>query len=266
MVATNKYIDRWKDAAKDIEEVAFKDNPEVRIHLFTDRVDEAREWASKNLSRIGLAVHEIPGWGWPEATLLRYEFFVERKRMLNEDLLIYLDSDMRIIRDPGQYLFSNVNEYISVVSHPGYYRPPGTSLLAFYLASPKTLLSDFLAILFHGTGPGAWESSKKSMAFVPRTFRKKYVHGAFWCGERETFLALCEELQTRTKEDLENGIIAKWHDESHLNWYISKYKYNLLDNRMSWVENYKNLNEYAENYCISNVQKVPGEGREPSHA
>ena len=34
------------------------------------------------------------------------------------------------------------------------------------------------------------------------------------------FLSMCRELAGAVKRDLDNGIIAVWHDESHLNKYV----------------------------------------------
>ena len=267
MVATNRYLERWKDVALDIEMVAFRNAKDVTIHLFTNLEVEALSWGKEHLRKTKLIIHKIPGWGWPEATLLRYEFFQGTKNNFNEDLLMYLDSDMRIVRDPEDFILSKKqSESISVVSHPGYYRPRGKQLIKLYLRNPRIMGTDFRSLVGNGRGLGAWEDNKNSLAYVPRKHRKIYVHGAIWFGNRETFLDLCEKLTKRTRDDLEKGIIAKWHDESHLNWFISQNNYNLIDNRMSWVLGYRNLAEYEKTFYISNVQKSSGEGREPSNA
>jgi hypothetical protein len=64
--------------------------------------------------------------------------------------------------------------------------------------------------------------------------------------------------------DLEEEYIALWHDESHLNWYVSNFAHKVYDNRLSWVEGYVNLKEFENSYLISSVQKEKNEGRAPS--
>jgi hypothetical protein len=93
MVATNSYVERWKDTALDLERYAFRKTPTVVIHLFTNQVDIAMEFARANLKRVKLLIHEIEPWGWPEATLFRYKFFTETRQEISEEFLVYLDSD-----------------------------------------------------------------------------------------------------------------------------------------------------------------------------
>ena len=42
-------------------------------------------------------------------------------------------------------------------------------------------------------------------------------------GTAAAYLALCRELQARTREDLDRGIIARFHDESQLNRLVAEW-------------------------------------------
>jgi len=87
MVATNSYLERWKDTVLSLEESSLFD-VSTRIHLFTNRPEEALSWSRKNLKRITVSAYRISGWGWPEATLLRYEFFHKNLSQISESVLM----------------------------------------------------------------------------------------------------------------------------------------------------------------------------------
>lgn len=266
MIATNDYLERWKDTALDLEKNAFRGESIVSIHLFTNRIIDAADFAKQHLSRIQLVVHEINGWGWPEATLFRYRFFHEVRDSVTESFLVYLDSDMRVVGDIAKPIFEHgKDDGIGVVIHPGFYRPKGLKLLTFYKVSPTRVLRDAKIACQSSRHLGAWERNVNSTAYVPRRMRRSYAHGAIWFGYRNVFFSMCQELDHRTSLDLNRGIIALWHDESHLNWYISNNAHRIYDNNLSWVENYSNLLGYNNTYLVSNVQKTLGEGRTPSN-
>jgi hypothetical protein len=66
-------------------------------------------------------------------------------------------------------------------------------------------------------GFGDWEGRVTSSAFVEKKRRMTYVHGAVWGGRKEEFISACEVLAAQTRLDSNQGLVAKWHDESHLN-------------------------------------------------
>lgn len=267
MVATNAYLERWKETALDLEQNAFKKVAKVVIHLFTNEIEAAAQFSKDNLKRIEVRIHRIPGWGWPEATLLRYEFISQIKNVLSHEFLVYLDSDMRVTGDIADIVLKlDVSDGLGVVSHPGFFRPSGIGRVKLYIMSPKSLLADFKNALLNSKHLGAWEKNDQSTAFVPRRGRKSYVHGAIWFGYKEDFISMCQTLTSQTRIDLNNNIIARWHDESHLNCYITKNPHKIFNNRLSWVMGYKNLCQFDSSYLVSNVQKHSGEGRTPSNA
>jgi hypothetical protein len=267
MVATNTYVERWKDTAVDLERYAFRQTPTVVIHLFTNQVDIATEFARANLKRIKVLIHEIEPWGWPEATLFRYKFFTEMRHEISEEFLVYLDSDMRLRSDPSEIIrMLSKSDGIGVVSHPGYFRPNGIHKIKLYFRNPSFILRDIKISIINSKNLGAWERNNQSNAFVKRRYRTSYVHGAVWFGFRENFLDMCNILSKRTQSDFENGLIASWHDESHLNWFITNYPHKTFDNRLSWVVGYQNLARYTSTYVITSVQKELGEGRTPTNA
>jgi hypothetical protein len=218
-VATNKYVHYWKDLALSINSLP-KKKVIITLHVFTDEVDLVQDF-SRNLD-LKVVIHRIPRYGWPEATLYRYAIFHEHRDFLNEEILMHLDADM-LIRQRFSFedLRQSLQFGVCLVQHPGYFRPAGKDLLKYYLHNPKSLISDFATRLAAG-GIGAWEQNKKSLAFVPRRKRKEYFCGGIWWGINSQIMSICKTLSQRVGSDMKNGVMAQWHDESHLNWWASQ--------------------------------------------
>lgn len=69
-----------------------------------------------------------------------------------------------------------------------------------------------------------WDTEAEAVQHLTR-----YVSGGFYGGTRAAFFALCRTILERTRDDLANGIIACWHDESQLNRYIADLGYLSVD-------------------------------------
>lgn len=226
-VATNRYVDYWARLATSTDQHLFTGH-EVVLHVFTDRPDAVERHRS-SLGRVRVNPIAIAPLTWPEATLLRYEVFTEHHEHLTQDVLIHLDADMLVSRDTGSELSPTTwIGGMALVRHPGYRRPTSPLRLELYSRHPGIAARDVYSELRFG-GIGRWETRKESMAFVPRNLRSTYVCGGTWMGLREPFLNLCSELSERTRADLDAGLIAVWHDESHLNWYASQSATTILD-------------------------------------
>lgn len=48
----------------------------------------------------------------------------------------------------------------------------------------------------------------------------QYYCGGFNGGIAQEFIKMCEVLDCAIDKDLENGIVARWYDETHLNKYV----------------------------------------------
>lgn len=262
MVATNSYLERWKDTVLSLEQSSLFD-VSTRIHLFTNRPEEALSWSRENLERLNVRAYPIGAWGWPEATLLRYEFFLTKINQIAEPVLMYLDSDMEVRSDFSKFLEPEQWAHgLAFVRHPGYSSPHGFALMQYLIRNPRKIVTHSLGVLKNGGASGSWETRSWSKAYVPRKMRKTYVHGAVWFGKNDDFKRLCTILSIRTQEDLSNGVIAVWHDESHLNWFLANQDVTVLDNRFSGVDGYKNLSNLHA--CIVTVEKGSTEGRQPT--
>ena len=68
-----------------------------------------------------------------------------------------------------------------------------------------------------------YERNPESLAYVPFGSEGPfYYRGCFNGGSSKAFIKMSEELDCRIQQDLSRGVIALWHDESHLNKYFSE--------------------------------------------
>lgn len=140
-------------------------------------------WASaRKYVQIPLTMVRLEGRpGWPAATLYRYHVLLNWH--CDCDYIFLCDADMRFEAPVGEEILGE----IVATQHPGY-------------VGRKDL---------------PYEDRPESAAFV--AFGDTYYCGGFVGGEREAFLDLARKMVLAIDKDEEHGIVARWHDESHLN-------------------------------------------------
>ena len=242
MIATNKYLELWKKSAESFLQVEVNFDRKIRIHLFTDQPEQAHIWWLEQDTEIELRTYKIPNYLWPDATLLRYEIISKHAEFLEEDVLIYLDSDMLVAKEFLSTLFpTKWRNGIALVKHPGFYRPKGAAGLIERMKNPFLCLQDLKYLKYFKNGMGAWETNPMSSAYVDRPNRTCYVHGAIWMGKNKEFKSMISLLEETSRIDRTKSIVPIWHDESHLNWFNSTHSVTVLDSRYSWYSDYKFL-------------------------
>jgi len=272
MIATRDYHELWKQSATSIENNAFKSCDQLRIHLFTDKPIEMAAWAGQNLNRVTLVCHEIESLGWPEVTLLRYSLFLSKFHEITENYVMYLDSDVIVKSDPIQYLEKILSpESFVVVRHPGYLPKNLFERSSLYwLFCQSELLKGFTSTALRGLRRlgvyngqvrfinGDWEFRKDSSAYVPWYKRRIYVYGAIWLGSNQRIRRVCEILARNTATDQKTLIMAKWHDESHLNQFVSHGNFQLA------CDNFCGISGDLSQPYFEATEKPDGVGRSPN--
>ena len=185
LIATNKYISFLDIICPSIEEFFF---PEVDItaivHTNLDLPENLEQY-----KRIKFVKNEIQHEPWPFTTLKRFEYFLLAKKELSEaDYCFYIDVDSLFV---------------------------------------KEISTDMLKVGMFGTihpclfvGPGSPERNPESKACIPIGSDSRYFCGGFFGGSSEEFIKMSESILENIQDDLARGIIAVWHDESHLNRYF----------------------------------------------
>jgi hypothetical protein len=132
---------------------------------------------------------------------------------------------------------TDVDGGLTLVRHPGFQRPNGARALSLYFSKPKVAISDIF-LRYNLGALGAWETDPRSMAHVPRDKRTHYVCGGTWWGTRDDLLNLASDLAARVTVDEANGVMARWHDESHLNWWAANHPHQLRDASYCYSSSY----------------------------
>lgn len=221
-VATDRYIDFWLELFDSALQYL---DPEVSVEwvLFTNK---AESLSHKVLSRrIKVTPIYQDSLEWPLPTLLRYKLIYQNVENICGKIVMHLDADMLFVA-PLQMNDLTINDsrpFIRLIQHPGYFRPKGLARINFYLRNPVFFVRDIKTLAWENA-LGTWESRKESLAYVPRNSRRDYVCGGTWLGTRDSIIEMSRELAERVDQDFSEGIIAIYHDESHLNWYAANYK------------------------------------------
>lgn len=224
VIATGRYVAYASELIDSFDNKIDESQFSVRFVIFTD---DCSHFSRKRVERVEIDSIEIESYGWPLATLLRYQIFQQHWESVRAPLVMYLDADTRL-RDnlKLETLIRAVEDKkFCAIEHPGYFR--------------RSRIVQFLI----KTRFGPWEGRKESMAFVPVSQRRSYVCGGVWFGERKVVERLCHDLAKAVKIDQDRGLIAKFHDESHLNrWRLDHpLSTNLLEPTWAWADGYGNL-------------------------
>lgn len=141
---------------------------------------------------------------WPFITLKRFEIINRSKdEILKNDWLVFIDADALVVEQIYEEEFFT-NKPLFGVHHPCH----------------------FLNMTPHDKLPGAFETNSLSKSYfdVYKENPEVYYQGCFWGGKVPEVCEMIETLMERTNQDLENNIVALWHDESHINKYFFENK------------------------------------------
>ncbi len=133
--------------------------------------------------------------GWPFNTLFRYRMFERiHDQLAQYDYVVFFNSNCQFVEKISlSEFFGNKNKQLVACKHPGFF-------------DKKSI--DY-----------TYESRKKSRAYVISPHY--YFAGGINGGKSEHYLTVMRILLNSIETDLDNGIVALWHDESHWNAYLN---------------------------------------------
>ena len=173
----------------------------ISFHVFTDQtnLDFKDDYKVK--------FHYWPHSEWPNPTLLRYHAFSKYIKEIDfYQNLIYLDVDMSVRSD----LLKIQSKELFAVLHPGYKNKERKP----------------------------FDNNKISTSYLVPESRFHYVCGGVQGGSSESYLSAVSQMKSWIESDLDNGIIARWHDESYWNKYVNQHmsKSLILGREYCWPE------------------------------
>lgn len=150
-----------------------------------------------------------PCRGFPEDSLFRFDRFLEIKDKLKDyDYTFFFNANMRFVAPVGEEL---IEERLTAVLHPGYYDKPAWRY--------------------------PYERNKQSKAYIPAHEENyHYYMGSLNGGRTADYLALAETCSRHIHEDWDKGIVACYHDESHLNRYLREHNSKALSPAYAYIE------------------------------
>ncbi len=153
--------------------------------------------------------------GFPKDSLFKFRMFLSIESELRDfDWMMYLNSnaEFRSVVTPEEYLPQDGNELFGAV-WPGKTRP------------------------IHHPMFFPYERNKESHAYIaPGDKEYLYYMGGANGGTARAYLEMIRILANNIEEDYAKGIIACFHDESHINKYFHQHKPYVLSAPYCWPE------------------------------
>ena len=209
-IGTGKYLNFLPKYYENIEKY-FLPNSEKTILVFTD--------GELNDVPDNVVPYYQEHLDWPYITLTRFNIIKRAKDEIEKnDWFVFIDADALVVDTiTEEDFFDNTKSFFGV-HHPCH----------------------FLQMPPHNQYPGAFETNPSSLSHISETDDLSvYYQGCLWGGKIANVIEMIEELDSRVNKDLENNIIAVWHDESHINKFF--------------IENKENVNVLGPEYAYPEV-------------
>jgi hypothetical protein len=208
-ICTGKYV-QFFDNFYESAERHFLKNMKKEYIVFTD---------GDLTPRSNVKVIHQQKLGWPYDTMMRFHMF--NKVQPKGDYVYFFNANMLVVDDVGEEVIPNrSDDYLVGVLHPCYFKSTTNSY--------------------------PYERRTASKFFIPFGYGRCYYQGCFNGGSTKEFMEMSRVLATDIDEDLNNGIIPIWHDESALNHYYSYW------NPLSLPPSYA----YPESYQLDMPKKI----------
>lgn len=187
-ICTGKYNQFFKGFYDSCEKFFLKDIANLEYFVFTDDMNLC---SAANVHLIKRVCR-----GFPLDSLFRFDMFLQVKDQLKHfDYIYFFNANAQLLRPIGKEIL------------------PDSTGLAMGIWPGRR---EHQHPMFY-----PYERNKKSLAYVaPHGKSYTYYMGGLNGGTSQAYLAMIEQLSHNILEDYSNGIVACFHDESHINAYL----------------------------------------------
>lgn len=226
LIATGKYINYLDIIVPNIKEKLLHNTKKI-LFITTDNI----EYISKFNYLLDETYHIVVNYtkcrGFPADTLYRFKYFLDFKNkyfnfngitnIINTNYLIFMNVNLHIKKDIS---------YIPFTTNLFFTQHPGCAI------QNMELLFDTSVEL---------RSNLTCYIDKNKIQDKTYICGGFNGGKTTSYLEMAYLINKNIIKDDNNELIAKWHDESYLNWYrlqLDKTEYDILNYLYCCCEKY----------------------------
>lgn len=183
-ICTGRYSIFWKDFFISCEKY-FVPTYEKHYFVFTD---------DKKICIFNDRVHYIhqDNLGWPDVATKRYHILVTIKEQLQVfDYIFFFNANARFCRPIDASYLPDTESPFVFQQHPGFYNKPSWRF--------------------------PFEQNPLSQAYIARRHASYYLASGINGALCDAYLDMIESIKKAVDVDLQHGLVARWHDESHLN-------------------------------------------------
>lgn len=203
-ICTGRYNQFFDGFYQTCEKYFFADKAEKEYFVWTDN-------DNLGVGKQNVHIQHKECAGFPADSLFRFEMFMQVEDKLKEfDYIYFFNSNAAFI--------APVEEEIL---------PDGSGLAMGIWPDIQNRHPMFFT----------YERNKKSLAYVaPHKPPYTYYMGGLNGGKSQAYLEMIRELSHNIRVDYNRGIIAKVHDESHINAYLRNHPCKVLGAEFCWPE------------------------------
>jgi hypothetical protein len=185
---------------------------EKKYFVFTDSDEILGENTDKNITKIKTEHRE-----WPYNTLLRFQIFDNNKTLFsNCDYLFFFNANTLFLDviETEELLPNEDEQFLVALSNQDY-------------------------IVCENPNKFTYDRNHLSTAYIPFGEGNYYYRGGLNGGRTSEYLELIKTCKDNINTDLQNNVIAVWHDESHLNKYLLEKNIKVVYTKYGKAEEWK---------------------------